>query len=573
MATKDNSPGLLSKVARFMRNPTVDWSDLDNQVSEPDSGYSKQALKAMIERKRQNDFVRRREFDQLRKLRNRDPAVPSADPADPNASFQNSVASNPDERASTLKKIDAIEAQMSRQWWKGRQDTAFVHEGSAAPALSESAPEKLETGFAATQAAEAYSPSDTADFAQTQMSPASANGHAMRTDDERSSRPTFSNSELFVNQLGDGEADSDLEEAAIRFANGDDAGVQTVLLEALERSPLNQDAANVWIATLFDFYRATGQQTRFEKCSLDFAQRFGYTAPPWFSIPKLLRTSTAVDATTIPSPLPTSPVWDSPAEFTIEALDRLNLALANAASPWHVNWQSLERIEARAASPLSQLFATWCNAPVKLQFDGTSRLLKTLRHYTPSGNRQLSQVWWRLRMDALRIIGLQDEFQLAALDYCVTYEVSPPTWQAAHCVCIQEDISGGDDALSAIRENTDGAPQAIAIAERSQALTIAMSLDSTMPPATVSLSGEITGEAAETLSMLDRARRTSERLAISCEQLIRVDFSAAGSLLNWAAQRQAEGYQVQFHDVHRLVAAFFNVIGINEHAKVVLRSN
>jgi hypothetical protein len=35
--------------------------------------------------------------------------------------------------------------------------------------------------------------------------------------------------------------------------------------------------------------------------------------------------------------------------------------------------------------------------------------------------------------------------------------------------------------------------------------------------------------------------------------------------------REAEGCHVQFRDVHRLVAAFFNVIGITEHARVVPR--
>jgi hypothetical protein len=50
-----------------------------------------------------------------------------------------------------------------------------------------------------------------------------------------------------------------------------------------------------------------------------------------------------------------------------------------------------------------------------------------------------------------------------------------------------------------------------------------------------------------------------------------VDFSAAGSILNWVAMREAEGCHVQFRDVHRLVAAFFNVIGITEHARVVPR--
>jgi hypothetical protein len=53
---------------------------------------------------------------------------------------------------------------------------------------------------------------------------------------------------------------------------------------------------------------------------------------------------------------------------------------------------------------------------------------------------------------------------------------------------------------------------------------------------------------------------------------VRVDFSAAGSILNWVAMRQADGYVVEFREVHRLVAAFFSVIGINEYARVITKS-
>src|SRR5258708_18368448 len=71
MAKEESSKsgGLLSKVVRFVRHPTVNWSDLDGLDGEQESQYSKQALKEMIERKRRNDFVRKREFDQLRRLR------------------------------------------------------------------------------------------------------------------------------------------------------------------------------------------------------------------------------------------------------------------------------------------------------------------------------------------------------------------------------------------------------------------------------------------------------------------------------------------------------------------------
>jgi len=58
---------------------------------------------------------------------------------------------------------------------------------------------------------------------------------------------------------------------------------------------------------------------------------------------------------------------------------------------------------------------------------------------------------------------------------------------------------------------------------------------------------------------------------IGCGDLVRVDFAAAGSILNWVAMRQAEGKELEFQNVHRLVAAFFHIIGINEHAKVIAR--
>lgn len=123
--SKEETPpagGLLSKTVRFVRNPTVQWTELDSLTEDRESQYSKQMLKEMIERKRRNDFVRRREFDQLRKLRQREvlQGHRTEDLSNRHSFFQSSMAS-PDERAVTLKKIDEIEAQMSQQWWKSKQ--------------------------------------------------------------------------------------------------------------------------------------------------------------------------------------------------------------------------------------------------------------------------------------------------------------------------------------------------------------------------------------------------------------------------------------------------------------------
>ena len=184
--------------------------------------------------------------------------------------------------------------------------------------------------------------------------------------------------------------------------------------------------------------------------------------------------------------------------------------------------------------------------------------------------RDAGQAGWKLRLDALRIMQLQDEFELVALDYCVTFEVSPPAWQDARCQFHTATIAG------ALHAQNDGAPDDEASVRGSPgfapAATIPMGLEP-VQAAVAELSGAILGEATTALDALERSRNGSLRLVVSCANLIRVDFSAAGSILNWVASLQAQGCQIQFREVHRLVATFFGVIGINEHARVMMRSN
>eukprot|EP00611_Tribonema_gayanum_P004652 TRINITY_DN1384_c0_g2_i1.p3 TRINITY_DN1384_c0_g2~~TRINITY_DN1384_c0_g2_i1.p3 ORF type:complete len:222 (+),score=38.28 TRINITY_DN1384_c0_g2_i1:270-935(+) len=129
MSKDDSSGGFLSKVVKFVRHPTTSWSDLDTRTADRESEYSKAALKEMIERKRRNDFVRKREFDMLRKIRSRE-GTGAEGPGMRPSFFQSSLPSKPDDRAETLKKIDEIEAQMSMQWWKTKGPDSLVSTGS-----------------------------------------------------------------------------------------------------------------------------------------------------------------------------------------------------------------------------------------------------------------------------------------------------------------------------------------------------------------------------------------------------------------------------------------------------------
>ncbi|MDB5752902.1 MAG: hypothetical protein JWP65_3323, partial [Ramlibacter sp.] len=377
----------------------------------------------------------------------------------------------------------------------------------------------------------------------------------------------FSHSKQMAIDVGEIAHDPELEEASIRFANGDDAGAEAGLLEVLGPQGTRVDHDETWLA-LFDLYRATGRQDRYEPAAIEFAGRFGRSAPQWFSLPEIVGRMNQ-PAAAAPSGKAIAD-WTCPAIFGTQTLAALAAALAKAPPPWRLNWTKLASIVDSAVEPLAKQFAQWASQPVQLRFIGAEVLERVLKQATPSGDRSASPAWWKLRMEVLRVMHRPDEFELVALDYCVTYEVSPPSWDSARCEFKPLHSDGSYVAGHTI----------VGEAYRDSVMSVmtgygdSVSMNSQMSSiATVELSGLILGDGKEALELLEAKLQDADVMVVSCTRLIRTDFTAAGTLLNWVTARQAEGRQVQFVEVHRLVAGFFNVIGISEHARVSVRQD
>ena len=611
MATKSDSPGLLSKMAMFVRNPTKDWSELERPQPDQDSSFDKQVLKQMIERKRQNDFIRKREFDQLRKLRSR--GVSAVAGMGRPSVFQSSMATDPDGRAVTLKKIDEIEAQMSKQWWKGKQDAANAQGAGALGAKSTSseptvpAPVAAAPNMSAKSISEQFDATESSNFNFGEAGPAGGTdfkatemGDGMELPPQRlqtapKGRPGvgqipilgtlaqsydgadqgFSTSKLFAIDVEDMATDPELEEAAIRFANGDDEGAESGLLAALRGDALMPETAQSWAAALLDLYRATQDRVRFDEAVAEFAHRFETVTPQWSAIGE---PSAAAPAVQTSSPQDATPqrasrdysigaIWSSPGELNALALEDLRDAMASNPTPWHLDWSRLVHIAPDAMPLMAGLFGSLCDEPVALRFSGAQQLVDTLRTMMPSGDQTISPDWWAMRLNALRTLQLHDDFELAALDYCVTYEVSPPAWQEARCEYANVEAEEDTDTAAATTIATQPSAWNSGFA---QAPTTPIGLDGGQA-VNLELTGSVLGDATHAFDGFEATEHRGDGIVVSCKGLVRVDFSAAGSILNWVAMREAEGCHVQFRDVHRLVAAFFNVIGINEHARVLPR--
>ncbi|MGQ8878604.1 STAS domain-containing protein [Delftia sp. NA_296.1] len=591
MAKEESSKsgGLLSKVVRFVRHPTVNWSDLDGLDGEQESQYSKQALKEMIERKRRNDFVRKREFDQLRRLRqaelqqaSRPGSAPVGvpGPAAQGSQFLSSLLSSKSsgERAVTLKKIDEIEAQMSQQWWRGKQAAdattipmALPAGGNPAPAsFRKQPPPSGQIPMLSDVVPPAIaSAGDVAAFATTlpmSLAPAPqvpSVSTAPIIDPMPMARPlrplegatdflpAFAATEVSPPQPMDMvppcfvvfEHDPDLEEPAILFANGDVDGAEQGMLELIDRRDVPAQLP-VWLA-LLDLYRAADRPLQFDKAGIEFAARFGRSAPQWFAMPQQ-RTAPVVS-------MPGAAAgrgwrWSAPAQITPSAVAALKASQAKASSPWSLDWAAVAGIDDAAATPLEALLQQWAGSQGVFVLLNADRLLALLGTLAPSGDSSVDTLWWRLRMAVLRLMNRQDDFELVALDYCVTYEVSPPSWVDPVCQCLTQAIE---------TEGAD-APLQAGIAATADAVRFA-------------LAGTIEGDASTWLDPVQEGASLGEPVFIDCTQLVRMDFAAAGSVLNWAAHMQSLGHVLQFGQLHQLVAVFFNVIGIQEHAQVTPR--
>lgn len=585
------SGSFLRKVARFVANPTTDWSDLDAPPSDAgESDYAKTEIKAMIERKRRNDFVRKRELDMLRKIRreglNPDAALAlgSVSNLDPESRPQSGARSDITVKA----KIDEIELQMVGISARPTQVTPSQAAGlptvpGGSVDLPITAPDRLNPPVL-----------PFVEHAPTVI------------ETPRVEAPTFHASPVALPILGatmpagidvqvvEMAHDPELDEAVIAFANADFDQCEQCLLNLVHPGSSRHGHAETWLV-LFDFYRALDLPHKFDNLAVSYAQQFGVSAPQWYSLPQRVASLIEAESGHADSAAPSEalsgrpslsepnepsdhedagpitegrewdvpqPGWIAPPVVDPEALAQLRVALLQLPRPWRIDWQSVTQVTPEAAHQLSQLLQQWAREPMELIWVGGPHLLNLLEDLTPTGSRDADPAHWMLRLDLLRMVNQPVVFDEVAIDYCVTYELSPPSWEPTRCTVReqQDAVSAPTAPMSHVSDVTTS------FVESQLHQEIAY-----VQVAALNLSGQLVGDIGATLQRLDDQLGGSVSLEVDCSHLLRVDFIAAGDLLNWVLSRRAEQRQVCFLNPHRLVALFFGAMGINEHATVKLQ--
>jgi hypothetical protein len=626
------------KVVRFVANPATDWHELNSRQDEGrELDAEKTELKAMIERKRRNDFVRKREFDMLRRVRREGLSPEQLAALGGSSRLDDSEARLPDQPArgdaGVKAKIDEIEQQMVGDGFSvhGRSAPASVSgPPSRPPAPPRPAPPvhapasgvdpdllpalpPLRDGVDAPDialppaAAQApmqmtgrlpplAAPTTPASFDLPPLAPAPARAApeprpvapapagvpaeaTMASGGGWSGPPGTgvmpppaakpptqgaAGQAEFGLEVSEAVHDPELDEAVISFANADFNQSEELLRMLTAAGGARADHAETWLV-LFDLYRATGQQPPFESLAIEYAQQFGWSAPQWYSLPRLVADAAAEEPlarTAAPTRGGDDIGWVCPDHLDLDAVIRLRSQTLQLPLPWVFEWGGLRSIDTEAAMQLSTLFRLWAGQGLEMRWVGGDQLFIVLQEAAPTGVRDADPAFWLTRLDGLRLTNRADQFDEAAIDYCVTYEVSPPSWEPARCkVQITSSNRSTRAAAMSVISEVSTSFQESGLGDDAGGVAVAH----------VELSGQLVGDIGATLQRLSSQLGSAPLVQVSCARLIRVDFIAAGDLLNWVLARRNENRSVTFYDTHRLVALFFGAMGINEHARVQVR--
>jgi anti-anti-sigma regulatory factor len=151
------------------------------------------------------------------------------------------------------------------------------------------------------------------------------------------------------------------------------------------------------------------------------------------------------------------------------------------------------------------------------------------------GRREDGEAPWLLLLELLQLLNREKDFEESSMDYCVTFEVSPPPYAPP-------------------------APRQVATAAR-RAAPAAASDRFMLPPVVDANCG----------ALLDAVGAYAEQypaLIFDCSRLARLDYGAANQLLARLQQLAPDGRRVEFREVNHLVAALLRLLGYAGLARI-----
>ncbi|MFC5513102.1 STAS domain-containing protein [Massilia jejuensis] len=316
-----------------------------------------------------------------------------------------------------------------------------------------------------------------------------------------------------------------VEESAILYANGQAALAEQMLRDSLR--DLGRSERQPWWM-LFDLVQAEGREQDFDSIAIDYASHFE-TSPPAYADRRPL-------AGAAPPGAGVAPVAHLAGMLDPDLAGRLEGLSSRTGSPLRLDFAGITGATPDGCAALLAALQALRASRRGIVLAGADTLLAVLRPMLAIGERESGPAPWLLLLELLQLLDREKDFEETAMDYCVTFEVSPPSFEAL------------PEAGSARTAGKAG----MAAGQRF------------MLPAVVG--GEVREllAAIETYAAIDPAGP----VVLDCTRLVRIDFAAATDLHACLRRLALDGRRIELRELNHLVAALLRLLNYGDCARL-----
>ena len=321
-----------------------------------------------------------------------------------------------------------------------------------------------------------------------------------------------------------------LAEAAVMHAAGQELDAMRRLETAIKSNEdLGDAAVRAW-ACLFELLQVLGRRPAFDALALTFARRFEKSPPTWS--PVVDGPHVASESSGGRAHVSLSGVLDT----SIGEVLKQAMKLAATSTVVSMDLGKLDDADNNGATLLMRALAALKRAKKEIVFGSPEHLAQILAAKVVPGERNHESMWLLL-LELYQQAYRQDAFEEAAVNYAVTFEVSPPSWEALP----PRAAEAPPQASPAAAEKTEG----------------------------FVLRGQMLGAGVARFAPLETALAGSEEFDIDARNLVRIDAASAEALLEVLTRLHAAGKMPRIIGLSTIVAAYLETLGFD--AVAVLR--
>ncbi|MFH1495603.1 MAG: STAS domain-containing protein [Pseudomonadota bacterium] len=344
--------------------------------------------------------------------------------------------------------------------------------------------------------------------------------------------------ELVVFENISAEAGSIVEEAAVYYANNMAEQAVAALSQYIQDHPGKKEM-QPWLM-LFDLYQLKNNSQAFNELSLQFVVKFERSAPIWktpAAAPAPVKKADAAhkDLISLGNRLADS-----------EQMEKL-CQMAKSASTARVNVGDITEVELGGCKLMQEGLHSCRKKGKSIQIEGVERLVETLKKkIATDGQSDEDRQAWLLLFELYQWLGREAEYEDLAIEYAVTFEISPPAWEAMKAP-LTMDKGKSLPTLAVTPEKTSDESFA--------------------------LSGVISESSQSRLDELIKYAEGKQEVRINLSEVTRVDFVAVGTFMGALINLTQAGKKVLILEANEMVQALFHMMGIQEFATLIRKKS